>query len=238
MGVIPCGFESHSRHHDSYRQNRFLIKEASPEKITGKWKEIVDEIIKTCKEHLDDRFVSMYIGGSVAHGKAVENKSDVDSYVLVNLNRDQIEENQRVWVDIERKRLDNLFPFQRGVEIHLIPINNISEGKKFQMKVLSVWVYGKNYSNELPEYKLDKETLKHIRVNMEKDIQIARKELQETEDVKEIRRIGPWIAKRLIRSAGMMWMWKGDFFTMDINVLADNFVSSYPDKKLEIGGFI
>jgi hypothetical protein len=147
-------------------QNRVLIREASPEKITGRWREVVDEIIETCKEYLDSHLISLYIGGSVAHGSATENKSDVDSYAIVNLTRDEITDAYNNWVGSEKKRIDILFPFQRGVEIHLIPISQIGESKKFQMKVFSTLVYGKDFDMELPEYKLDKETIGQRRLLM------------------------------------------------------------------------
>jgi hypothetical protein len=110
----------------------------------------------------------------------------------------------------------------------------MSEGRKFQMKVLSALVYGKDFDTELPKYKLDRETLGRIRVNVGKDIEMATKEIQETDDSREIIRICAWISKRLIRSAGMTCMWKGDIFTMDVAVLMDVATANYPDKKVEI----
>ncbi len=118
--------------------------------------------------------------------------------------------------------------------MHLIPVNQISEGIKFKMKVFSAHVYGKDLSVELPVYKLDRKTLGLVRVNLAKDIETARKELLEADDAEEIKKIGRWISKRLIRSAGMMCMWKGDFFTMEVETLADLFASQYPTKKTEI----
>ncbi|MES2408910.1 MAG: nucleotidyltransferase domain-containing protein [Patescibacteria group bacterium] len=215
-------------------ENRILIKEASPEKITGKWKEAVDEIIKTCNEHLGSKLISIYIGGSVSHGDAIEDKSDVDSYVVVNLTEQECKGLDDVWVLNEEKRIDTLFPFQRGVEIHLIPADHISEGKKFQMKVFSARVYGKDFGLELHDYKLDRETMGRIRVDAKKDIETAKEDLAGTDDAKEIMKVGKWISKRIIRSSGMLCMWKENSYTMEIPKLVQMVSQYYPEKKEEL----
>lgn len=215
-------------------ENRFLIKKASIEKITGKWKEVVDEMIKTCIEHLGDHLISVYVGGSVAHGEAVEIKSDIDLYALTDLNDEQMEENRNSWVKAEMDRLNKLYPFQRGAEINLFSIHKLPEGKKLQMKVFATWVWGKDFDQELPQIRLDKETCARVRLSMKRDVDIARAKLETASDVKEIKKIGFEIAKRLIRSAGMMCIWRVDFYTMETDKLVDMFVSFYPEKEKEM----
>lgn len=212
-------------------KNRLIQKEASPDKITGEWREVVDEIVETCKSRLGSRLISLYIGGSVSTGNAVRDKSDVDSYAVVDMGKEEIEEAEGSWVKEERKRIHSQFPFLRGVEIHFSPVSSMSEGRKFQLKVLAALVYGKDFSAELPEYRLNKETLGRVRVNVAKDINKARKELADASDPKTILRISKWIPKRLIRSAGMLVLWKGDVFSMEIPFLTDLISSQYPEQK-------
>ncbi len=215
-------------------EDKTLKRVASPEKIVGKWKEVVDTIVETSKLHLDLHLIAIYIGGSVGTGMAKENKSDVDSYVVVDLSKDEIEQLYDAWVDEERRRIHRLFPFLRGVEIHFSPLNEMTEGRKFQLKVLSAHVYGKDISARLPEYKLDKETIGRIRVNVAKDLKKARRELSETTEKTKIQRIGSWIAKRLIRSSGMLVLWKGNVFTMDIEPLVELLISHYPEQAQSV----
>lgn len=215
-------------------ENRFLIKKASIEKITGKWEEVVNEMVKTCREHLGNRLISVYVGGSVAHGEAVDVKSDIDLYAITDLNDEKIKEAQNSWVNSEMDRLNKLYPFQRGAEINLFFIDKLPEGKKLQMKVFATRVWGKDFDLELPPIRLDKETCGRVRLSMERDIDIAREKLETASDVKEIKKIGFEIAKRLIRSAGMMCMWRADFYTMETDKLVDMFISFYPDKEKEM----
>lgn len=215
-------------------ENRFLIKKASKENITGKWEEVVNEMVKTCREHLGDHLISVYVGGSVAHGEAVDVKSDIDLYAITDLNDEKIKEHQNSWVNNDMDRLNKLYPFQRGAEINLFFIDKLPEGKKLQMKVFATWVWGKDFDQELPPIKLDKETCGRVRLSMKRDIDIAREKLETTSDVKEIKKIGFEIAKRLIRSAGMMCMWRVDFYTMETDKLVDMFISFYPDKEKEM----
>ena len=217
-------------------QNRFLIKKASIENINGKWKVVVDEMIEVCKKHLGDHLIAVYVGGSVAHGEAVEIKSDVDLYALTDLDDEQMEKSRNSWVNTEMDRLNKLYPFQRGAEINLFSVHKLPEGKKLQMKVFATWVWGKDFDQELPPIRLDKETCARVRLSMKRDIDIAREKLNTVYTTKEINKIGFEIAKRLIRSAGMMCMWRVDFYTMETDKLVDMFISFYPDKEKEMRG--
>lgn len=191
-------------------------------------------MIKVCKENLGDHLISVYVGGSVAHGEAVEVKSDIDLYAITDLNDEKIKECQNSWVNNEIDRLNKFYPFQRGAEINLFSIDNLPEGKKLQMKVFATWVWGKDFDQELSPIRLDKETCGRVRLSMKRDLDIARQKLETLSDVKEINKIGFEISKRLIRSAGMMCMWRVDFYTMEIDKLVEMFSSFYPEKKVEM----
>lgn len=210
-------------------ENGYLVSQASAEKITGKWREAADAVLASCKEHLGDRLIALYIGGSVATGSAVEGKSDIDCYGVVDLNEAQTKEMEERLKN-DRKRIHAAFPFLRGVEIHLSPVGTISEGRKFQLKLLAAHLYGTDIAEDLPSYKLDKETLGRIRVSVAKDLEKARTEFASADNAK-IEKAAIWIAKRLLRSAGMLVLWKGTTFTMDPKMLATLFTISYPEQR-------
>jgi uncharacterized protein len=210
---------------------RFLIGEGSLNKIQGKWKEAVDEIVKSYPRHLGNKVISIYIGGSVGSGTQVENSSDIDAYAIVDMPDDEIKKGQEGWVEKEKKRIDKQFPFQRGIDMALTSINNISEMRRFQFKLLAALVYGKDLSTDVSDFKLDKDTIKKIRISAEKDIKTAKWELNHTEDLEEIIRFSKWVAKRLIRTTGMLVLWKKDFYTMEIDRLFPLIITEYPDQR-------
>jgi len=215
-------------------ENRYLIKSAGPEKVTGKWKEAVDEIVNVCKKHLGNNLVSVYVGGSVALGEGKEDKSDIDTYAIVSVSEPDIKEAEKTWVKDEVAMLNKLFPFQRGIEILLKPVDNILLRKKFQMKVIAAHVYGKDFDSEIEPFKLDRETLKLIRYLPGREIDSARRKLEMFDTPEKIKETAVWIAKRLVRGGGTLVMWKGDFYTMDISTLAEIFIKDYPEKAEEM----
>src|SRR5437868_1345473 len=122
----------------------FLIGEGSPDKIQGKWKEAVDEIVKGYTDHLGEKVISVYIGGSVGSGSQIENSSDIDAYAIVDMSDEDIKKATTGWLKEEKARIDAKFTFQRGIDMALSSINNISEMRKFQFKLLAALVYGKD----------------------------------------------------------------------------------------------
>lgn len=215
-------------------ENRIIIKQASLDNITGKWKEAVDLIIEKYKEIFGDKLVSVYINGSVPTGNAVENKSDIDTNAIVDMTNEDIQKIEKDILPEKIIQLNTSIPFVRKVEVHIHSKDTWSERKRFQMKITGICVYGKNYDSETPEYTLSRETFQKFRVSISKDIQKARDDLSVSTVSDDVKRIATWIAKRLIRNAGTMALWKGDFYTMDVSLMAEVFAKSYPEKKIEI----
>lgn len=212
-------------------KNRVIIRQASVDKITGKWRLAVDLIVEKYKEIFGKKLVSVYINGSVATGDAVENTSDIDTNVIVDMSEEEINEVAKQTLSKEIDELQKSIPFASKIELHTYPKDSLSERKRFQMKITGVCVYGKNYDDESPEYKLERETLKKFRVSVSDDIKKVKKWLEIDNNPIEIKNDAIWISKRLIRNSGTLVMWKGDFYTMDIHLLAKMFIEHYPQKK-------
>lgn len=215
-------------------KNRILLQEASPDKIIGKWKDAVDEVIETYKNHLGDKLISVYVGGSVGVGTAIEGKSDLDTYAVTYLNKEETEEAYDDWINTERKRIDEKFPFQRGVELHLWDVDDMSDKRKFKLRLVSAYVYGKDFYNELPDFILDIDTIRKIRLDIVKQFNMAKIDFDKHDDSKTIKEICAWVAKRIIRQCGMLVIWKEDFFTVDLEPVIKIFIKYYPEKEIEI----
>ena len=102
------------------------------------------------------------------------------------------------------------------------------------MKVIAAHVYGKDFDSEIGPFKLDKETLKSIRYLPENEIKSAKRKLELFNTSEKIKETAIWISKRLVRGGGILVLWEQDFYTMDVNVLADLFIERYPNKANEI----
>ena len=230
-------------------KDRYMIKTASVNKITGKWKDAADAAIEAYKNVFGDSLVSVYIGGSVACGEAIEGKSDIDTYAVLNISQEKVEEIVKVKLDPERLKLDSEFPFLSKFEMHAYSLDIMGIRKQFQLRLLAVCVFGKNFDGDFPNYPLTKETFQKVRISMSGDIQKARTQLEkanlnssrvgeskmkESEYLKYVATGARWVAKRLIRNAGTLALWKGDFYTMNVPMMAEIFAHAYPDKKAEI----
>ena len=219
-------------------KDRFMIKEANPDKITGKWREVTDAIIEVYKKTFGENLISVNIGGSIACGEAVENKSDVDSYAIINLDQEELKKIDETVLKAERRSLNDAYPFQKKIEMHLYSVNGLGVRKQFQLRLLATCVFGKNYDNEFPNYPLTRETFKVVRVSIPGDIEKTYEKLKNAVSKEEIESVGRWIAKRLIRDAGTLVLWKGNFYTMNIPLMAEIFTNAYPEKKVEIDTLI
>lgn len=215
-------------------KDRFIIKEANADKITGKWKQVTNAIVEVCKNTFGDKLVSVYVGGSVAVGEAIENKSDVDTYIIVDLPQDRLDEIDKTILKDERSKLNIDFPFQTKIEMHLYPKDSIGIRKSFQLGLLATKIYGVDIVEESKRYTLSMDTFQKVRVSVSDDIKKAHEKLSKSTTPESVKSIGTWIAKRLIRNAGTLAMWKGDFYTMDISLMVKIFSDEYQNKKSEI----
>ncbi|MCF7865771.1 MAG: hypothetical protein K9M11_04720 [Candidatus Pacebacteria bacterium] len=221
-------------------KDRYMIKTANLDKITGKWKDAVDAAIDVYKKVFGESLVSVYVGGSVACGEAIESKSDIDTYAVLNIPQEKVEEIVKTTLDGERLRLDSEFPFLTKFEMHAYSLDILGIRKQFQLRILAVCVYGKNFDADFPNYPLTRETFQKVRISMSGDIEKARLQLQKAdlsqpEYSKYVATGARWVAKRLIRNAGTLALWKENFYTMNVPMMAEIFAEAYPDKKAEIG---
>lgn len=215
-------------------KDRFIIKEADQSKITGKWKMVTDAVVDVYKKIFDKNLISVYVGGSIALGEAIENKSDVDTYAIVDLDPEELDEIDKIILKSEKEKLNTRFPFQTKVEMHLYSKDSIGLRKSFQLGLLATRIYGSDVIDESKKYILSKDTFQKVRVSISDDIVKAHKKISNATTSMDIKLIGTWIAKRLIRDAGTLVMWKGDFYTMDIQLMVKIFTDEYSNKKVEI----
>jgi predicted nucleotidyltransferase len=215
-------------------KDRFIIRQANLDKITGKWKNALIDIVSLYKKIFGSKLISVYVGGSVAIGEAVEGKSDIDTYVVVDEAEGKLAVINDTILKEEREILNKKYPFQTRIETHPYSKDNLGIQRQFKFKTSAVCIFGHNYDSEFPNFALSKETFRKVRINISKDIQRFFEKLEKDSSKKSIESATVWVAKRLIRNAGTLVIWKGDFFTMNVQMMADIFVKEYPQQKEEI----
>ena len=212
-------------------QNKNFIPIASPEKITGKWKDLVDVLIEIYKKNLGENLVSIYIGGSVASGTAIENKSDIDIYGITNLKPEEVK-NDPSWMKESNEFIKQKFSFVTKADMHIYTIHDLPSKLKFELKITAAHVFGEKLDEKFPEYKLNKETISSIRRDMEKEINTAKEKLSKAKGANQIQKISKWIAKRLLRHASFLSMWDENFLILDITPeISRIFIKKYPKQK-------
>lgn len=171
--ILEIGSVSHTN------EDGFLISQASNSKITGKWKEAVDFLVKEYLENPGlENIHSVWIRGSVAKGEAIDNVSDIDSYCLIN-----IENTDSSFTQKSKRLIKESFPFVTKIETGFIPLQKIFEDEdyfwwRFALKTQSVCVYGEDVSNKISPFKPDKKLAKKVQENLEKRIAQAKEKIE------------------------------------------------------------
>lgn len=73
----------------------YLINPCRSELIVSPWAEVVEDVKKAYLHYLPEKIHSLYVRGSVAKGKAIEEVSDIDMIVVV---RGDCEEVDQAWI--------------------------------------------------------------------------------------------------------------------------------------------
>lgn len=212
-------------------ENGFVVKQAAVEKIQTRWRPAVDVIVAAYRHHFGRDLYSVYIRGSVALGRAIDNISDIDSIALVNMSREKIDLSWRQAFEAEFAKS---FLFINGVEIIVQPLGNIGKGSRIMIKTQAVCVYGEDISDTLPSLKPGEGMAQHI-FGLERDIKNMKDFLrQDDKDSAEIQRKCTWIMKRILRSGCELVMERSQSYTRDLYPCYELFARYYPQKDAEM----
>jgi hypothetical protein len=204
-----------------------LVNEASIGKIRPPWKSAVEAVKESYIHNLGDLLHSVYIRGTVARGKAVEEISDVDSTAVVL----KVADFDPTWFQVEQRKLKNQFQFVSKFEFSLIPIDELLDPKKrisqkFFLKTQSVCIYGEDVAKQIPEFKITDDLAQRFYRGLESDIKIAKANLTKNKC--------QWIAKRILRAGFALVMVREQAYTRDLYPSYEVFSKYYPNKEKEM----
>lgn len=208
-------------------ENGYIVKVASVGRIQPKWRPAVDMIIEACKSNLGNKLHSVYVRGSAARGEAIDGVSDIDTIVLIAASEDEVDKD---WCGIARRECKRSFPFVRGVEIKITPVEGIDQKDQFMLKTQAACVYGQDITERLPRMKPGREAVKHAFM-LHKKIDQAIELLQNTDNTRYIREVCTWIMKRIVRSGCELVMERSGKYTRDLYPCYELFSQYYPEKS-------
>lgn len=210
----------------------FIINTTSLEKIQTAWMPAVEIVKEAYQKHLGECLHSVYIRGSVAKGQAIENISDIDSFAVVTVSYNDVDMSwTRDFVEEAKKQ----FPFVVGVEMGIIPLEEIpeSKGDRIMIKTQSICVYGDNLAETISAIRPGVESAQHFTF-IEREIVRTREWLREEHTQEEVERRCTWIMKRIVRTAFELVMERSQKYTRDLYPCYDEFSKYYPEKKEEM----
>lgn len=210
----------------------FIVNTTSPEKMQSAWLPAVEMVKDVYQKHYGENLHSVYIRGSVAKGEAIDNISDIDSFAVVTVPYDDIDTS---WVKDFSKELIKQFQFITGIEIGVIPFEELKDHKATQImiKTQSICMYGEDLADTLPPLKPGIDAAQHIK-DIEREINKTEEWLQENRTDEEIQQRCTWIMKRIIRSGFELVMERSQKYTRDLYPCYEGFSEYYPAKKEEM----
>lgn len=121
------------------------------------------------------------------------------------------------------------------VDLNIVSQDSIiGEESKFRMqfitKLLSAPVYGKDFSEELPNFKADKDTARNLVTNLSKKLSKAKDELLNANNEATLKKICRWVMKKIIRSGFLQVMAEHGVYTNSLETSTALFSNKFPEK--------
>lgn len=208
----------------------YIVKAASADKIQPEWRPAVDTVVNAYVDNLGDDLHSVYIRGSVAKGEAIEHVSDLDTIALTTTDKGYVNTD---WMRAFRQKFAQDFPFVSGVEIQLVPIEDIGRNNRILIKTQTACIYGEDIAPQLPPLKPGRDTMIHAFALGER-IEETVERLKTAEDPERIAHICTWIMKRIVRTGCELVMERSGKYTRDLYPCYELFSGYYPEKSDEM----
>ena len=199
--------------------------------IVSPWLEVVEEINDAYRSHLGKDLHSAYVRGSVARGTAIAGISDIDTFAVISTSRWKIDLS---WVPDFRRRLDEKYPFQTGVELQFVtcqevcdPGNSTSIG--FVVKHLSVCTFGVDLAGQFARYKPGRYLVEGIH-SIEASIKQFRVASSRPLDKDQVKKLCQWLMKKIVRTGFLLVAEREKSFTRDLYPSYVAFQTHYPQQ--------
>ncbi|MEH7014709.1 nucleotidyltransferase [Neobacillus niacini] len=216
--------------------NRFIINDSSKSKIQLEFLEVIEDVIKAYQFHLGPNLHSIYIRGSIPRGLGIQGVSDLDTIAITHKKPSEL---NLQWTSEVDGKITAQFSCINGVELSFYHIDEILETTTFSIipfmiKTHSICVYGEDVSPHLPDYKADKTLGNDHLIILKEQIELAREELVDNDDLADILDCCAWIMKIIVRAGLALVIVEENLYTRDLYPSYKIFAKHYPEKETEM----
>ncbi|XXM72406.1 nucleotidyltransferase [Lysinibacillus sphaericus] len=216
--------------------NGYIINDASLLNIHPEFIKVIEDTVEHYKTHLKEDLHSIYIRGSIPRGLGIEGVSDLDTIALTTKTAHEMDLG---WVEDSERYLNSKYQCVDGVEFSFYSIDEVLNTDHFSIipfmiKTHSVCVWGEDARGHLPEYKADIMIGNEHLVNLKRQIDQAKEDLDGNDDKEDIVDCCRWIMKIIVRAGLALVIDKESKYTRDLYPAYTLFAKHYPEKEPEM----
>jgi uncharacterized protein len=218
-------------------KNGIIITEVSADKITSPFREIVENILNSILGEFSTQLNAVFLYGSIATGKAVVGKSDLD--ILIVFNEKLTEELSRRVLSLEEKLTNEYESTLRDVGLATTCVADALSEKERKgslcfLKHLCVCIYGEDFTKDIPGFKPSREVAKGFNGDIAKVLESFKGKLEKGTGAEEIKKLSQSVAKKIVRTGFSLVMPRSNSWTTNLQTSADTFAYYYPEKAPEM----
>lgn len=221
-------------------ENGFLLSDADRKYLTGPFDRAVKAAVQVFADQIGPDIDSIYVTGSIARGRAIEGRSDLDLVVVLAEETDP-ELVKQDWINPAINELVDAHPLITGVELELWPYGYVFRDPEefssgaFIITTQSICVWGADLTPQLPRYNMRHGITRKAIANddiiqFEFEYQDAVEALQQNPGPTEIHYWATRLSKKLLRTGFSLVMLQEGSFTRDLDLCAEAFSRHYPHQ--------
>ena len=184
-------------------KNGFIITKVSTKNISPFYKPVVAYVLDTIVSKYAQYLESIYLYGSVATGKAIKGKSDLDILLVFKMNPSvKLAKNVKT---LEKKLSKKYINILRGVGLAITSIQEVKSPKEkygliCYIKHLCVCIYGNDITRYIPKFKPTNAVAKGFNGDIAEKLELSRRKFLKHLTPSEIKKLSQETSKRIIRT--------------------------------------
>jgi ribosomal protein L16 Arg81 hydroxylase len=190
----------------------FLINTARIEKIDAKYQPIIQQTVLKIQQIYEKQWLSIYLKGSVPRGLAIDFVSDLD--ILVIHTAEPILTD---WQNDFKQNILKEYPFLSRLDIQHFTYAQLRKNKamKFLIKTQSILLAGSDLTAQMAPFQIS-ESCQLVLPRLERDLRNAKLQTPQYQHEFEFKKMGSWVAKRVLRGAFEAIMVETQQYTRDL----------------------